>query len=300
MTTQQLRDELHAALGNRSDLGSDDTRYLRWLNWSLLDVCGMHKKRWYPPQRFHVLEAKGIFTISVVTGTCQAGADGSVTLAAADSQVDDYYNDMIVELTAYSGTEPDGLLNQKRVITDYATGTKVATIYPDWDVNPDSSTTYSIYRRYIDIGTDIGLSPVSSVWAIQRLEHLDDGAALTHGNWKDFIGKDITETGEPGGFARRGNMLIFDLTPNEDYSFRVWYYKFPTAFAAGSMTAECVLPVNWHEVVFKGAVYRGFEKLMEPERAEEARVSYIQSALERLSTAQLEVEQYQRGFKVKR
>ena len=69
-------------------------------------------------------------------GTAQAGAAGSITLAAGAPSTD--LTGFVVE--TIGGTGP----GQGRVITAYNTATKVATIYPNWTVNPDATTTYAV------------------------------------------------------------------------------------------------------------------------------------------------------------
>lgn len=73
-----------------------------------------------------------------VTGTAQAGAAGTVTLAAGASAVDDFYNGGYVTLTGGTGS------GQSALILDYVGATKVATIGPAWTINPDATSVYSI------------------------------------------------------------------------------------------------------------------------------------------------------------
>lgn len=74
------------------------------------------------------------------TGTAQAGAAGTITLAAGASSVDDFYKNAVVVLTSGTGA------GQNRRITGYVGSTKVATISGDrnWATNPDSTSTYVI------------------------------------------------------------------------------------------------------------------------------------------------------------
>ena len=73
---------------------------------SLLKACGMAETT----------------TAVAVTGTAQAGAAGSITLAAGASATDDIYNGMIISLTGGTGSGSSG------VIVDYNGTTKVATV----------------------------------------------------------------------------------------------------------------------------------------------------------------------------
>ena len=89
-----------------------------------------------------------VITAADVTGTAQAGAAGSITLASAGSSaVNDAYKGMIIETTAGTGS------GQRRVISGYVGSTKVASIYPNWTVTTDVTTVYAIRKsaRYSPI-----------------------------------------------------------------------------------------------------------------------------------------------------
>ena len=89
-----------------------------------LFVSGYHK-----PKRLHA-------------GTAAAGADTTLTLAAgsstvqAPSTVDDYYNDIFIEI--YSGTGQ----GERARITDYAGSTRVCTV--DFTTTPSTDTIYGM------------------------------------------------------------------------------------------------------------------------------------------------------------
>lgn len=298
MTTQEMLDELQAALGNRQDI--TDARYTQWLNWAQYDLCGFHRKRAFPSVRFRALEGKFIMNISVVTGTAQAGgADNEIILAAATTGADDYYVDCVVELTAYSGTAPDSLLTQKRIITGYDSATTTATLDEDWTVNPDANTTYKIYRREFDIETATTLDPRVTLWAVERMETIR-GTQVEKVIWEDLLGIDGTNaTGaEPTEFARRGNTILLDKWITGSLALRVWYYRYPPLLDSNTPAVESVLPEAWHEVILLGAIWRGHENLMEPERAEEAFDIYRNAATNRLSQYQIEEEHIKRNMKV--
>lgn len=76
-----------------------------------------------------------------VTGTAAAGTNNTthITLAAGASAVDDYYNGMVIQFTAGTGS---GLHN---IITDYNGTTRVATVTKAWSTAPVAgSTVYKI------------------------------------------------------------------------------------------------------------------------------------------------------------
>jgi hypothetical protein len=103
-------------------------------------------------------------TAADVAGTAQAGAAGSITLAAAGtSAVNDAYKGMVIETTGGTGGTPV----QRRVIKAYNGTTKVATIYPNWTVTVDVTTTYAIRKnaRYLPISV---AQESLTCWAYQR------------------------------------------------------------------------------------------------------------------------------------
>jgi len=76
---------------------------------------------------------------SDLTGTAQAGATSTITLAASGpSTTDDAYKGMVIELDGGTGT------GQSAVITAYNGTTKVATVAKAWTTTPDVTTTYTI------------------------------------------------------------------------------------------------------------------------------------------------------------
>lgn len=71
-------------------------------------------------------------------GTAQAGAAGTITLAASASATDDAYNGMIVLIGSGAG------YGQWRLVSDYVGATKVATVASNWATTPDSTSAYVV------------------------------------------------------------------------------------------------------------------------------------------------------------
>lgn len=72
------------------------------------------------------------------TGTAQAGAAGTITLAAGASASNDFYNGCLVRIISGTGS------GQRRWITDYVGATKVATVDSNWITNPDNTSVYEV------------------------------------------------------------------------------------------------------------------------------------------------------------
>lgn len=75
------------------------------------------------------------------SGTAQAGAAGTITLASGASSTNDYYNGAVVSI--YGGTGA----GQSRKITAYVGSTRVATVDSNWVTTPDNTSTYFVIGR---------------------------------------------------------------------------------------------------------------------------------------------------------
>ncbi|TXT23904.1 MAG: phage SPO1 DNA polymerase-related protein [Gallionellaceae bacterium] len=84
------------------------------------------------------------------SGIAQAGGAATITLAAAASAVDSYYNGMEVYVTENTGA------GQRRVISGYVGATRVATVSAAWSVVPNSTSVYQIGALGINVGTGKG------------------------------------------------------------------------------------------------------------------------------------------------
>ena len=277
MTVTELLDELGASMGNRTDLTV--ARRLLWLNWAQYDLCGFHQKRLFPPIKFHVLEARVLFKLSIVSGT--AGADSTTAaIHLPGSSVDmDAYTDWIIKLTDYTGDAPSGLLNQVRTIYSYAGNpTFLAIVEPAWSVAADANTDYEIYKRWYHLLADVDVSPQLSIHSIERMEYIDGGTEIEQVEWPALTGADYAiGLGDPTEFAHHGDNLLFNKTPNAAKAIRMFCYRYPLRLTdAAPETDVCELPEAWHRAVVLGAMQIGFRKLMEPERASEARTRYIE------------------------
>lgn len=71
-------------------------------------------------------------------GTAQGGTASTITLRAGASAVDDYAVGEYVTIISGTGA------GQQGVMTDYVGATKVATVEPDWTVNPDNTSSYIV------------------------------------------------------------------------------------------------------------------------------------------------------------
>lgn len=90
-------------------------------------------------------------TAADITGTAAAGAASTITLDSYASSTNDIYNGMVI-------TTDDG---DVRVITDYVGATKVATVVPAWDNQPDGTTDYTIHASALYEPVSTGLETIT-------------------------------------------------------------------------------------------------------------------------------------------
>ena len=100
-----------------------------------------------------------------VTGTAQAGAAGTITLAAAASAVDDAYQYFRISIDGGTGAGQSG------VIRSYNGTTKVATMYEDWSTAPDVTSTYTIHAQVAYTTVSAGEQSRASYFNIDGLQH---------------------------------------------------------------------------------------------------------------------------------
>jgi hypothetical protein len=154
------------------------------------------------------------------TGTAQAGAAGSMTLASGGPGYD--VTGCFAKTTGGTGGGGSGgANNQVRKIMSYNPSTKVATVAPNWETNPSSDTTY-------DILLPEGMTPAQFL-ALQpatpgRTIDLDatgytrlQSAAIT-----DLLGTVVENNGSVTmkGFFRLAGAVLFGRTTSNGETFK--------------------------------------------------------------------------------
>lgn len=155
---------------------------------------------------------------TIRSNTAQAGAAGTITLDAAASAADDFYNDAIIFITGGTG------VGQVRRIRDYVGATKVATIVPAWATNPDNTSTFAIL-------------PAASAWDETLADHLDSGSTGAALNAAGSAG-DPWATALPGAYGAGTAGKIVGDNINATISSR------STLDAAGVRTAVGLAAAN--------------------------------------------------------
>lgn len=106
------------------------------------------------------------------TGTAQTGANGSITLDASASAVDDFYKNAVIVLTSGTG------VNQARTISGYTGTSKIATVTPNWGTNPANDSVFTILPAGSIAGATAPTAAevADAVWDEARSGHVTSGS----------------------------------------------------------------------------------------------------------------------------
>jgi len=124
---------------------------------------------WDEPMAGHVTAdtpayvLRSLQSIISVIALAQAGAAGSITLAAASSAVNDYYKGQTICIVTGTGA------GQARACYAYDGGTKVASIRPNWATAPDHTSYYAI----LNVGSTVTAAIENIDFSATMLASLD-------------------------------------------------------------------------------------------------------------------------------
>lgn len=137
----------------------------------------------------------------------------------------------------------------------------------------------------------------SDVQAIRHVTDTDRGFNLKPRQLEWIDGRILT-SGAVSAWARDGGEIIFDRTPSSAYqgnTIRVRYWAKPDAI---SSTETTVIDDDWDEIIEQGAVWRGWNRLGDRDRAREAADIFVAMIREIAPQAVLEAEGDNHSFGV--
>jgi len=197
-------------------------------------------------------------SVTTDTGTAQAGGASTITLKSSSSfSTDDGPNGMWVTLTSGTGS------GQERYISDYVGSTKVATVYPAWDTQPDNTTGYkveafasSVVNEYIQVTSTFGRARVieyqsaTVVKAVVEVPFFDTSAVVS-GNWEAEFGyEDVWSStrGWPRSATFHEGRLYFGGSksrPNTVWGSRsIDYFNFDPGSGLDDESVEATINTN--------------------------------------------------------
>jgi hypothetical protein len=140
---------------------------------------------------------------SVIDQTAQSGTASTITLAAQASAIDDTYNEMLIEITAGTGS------GQVRKITDYNGTTKVATVESNFNPVPDATSVYRIdtaVTLICDSGDDAFVVDYFEIEYERGFTAVSDQLQFDHDSGYRYVIDDFSTD----------DLLIFDITDTTD------------------------------------------------------------------------------------
>ena len=268
MTFSTMKSDVWEALGKPSDLNPDSSDTIgKWINRGMARIL-----TWKFPNgrqiRFKCTEGELFFKTALKTGTAEASGTSTITLeSGAVDAVSDIYNGWVIEIDGGTG------IGQYRLIVDYDGGSRQATVATAWTTAPDTTSTYSLYKRFmkfINAGANgasdnITIDTNDSIYDVLKVTDLEDETDLGKGDRTANWPGNLTTPATPGAYITFGDRIIFDSPVDEERWYRLEYFKFPAALSGA--TDEPLMPSNWHEAIVLWATWKGLCRQQEPPMA---------------------------------
>lgn len=272
MTLTEIRDEIWNQIGRPSDL--DPSTDISYGGAPLLDWVVSEGQRqvasWKDPVtrfvfRLPQLQSDMNFKTVVRSFTLgdQTGATTStVILPAGSSALDDRYNGWVV-----------GVGSEYKYVVDYDGATLTLIISGTWTTQPAAAATLKLYKRFMMMGAStepwisdhITLPSASTQMRgegnfieIQKLTDLDQGIDLTLDDRIENNPGNLTQTGEPMKYARRGNRIYFEMASATEKWYRMEYYRLPGDLAGDDDIPE--IPLQYHYAITLWGVAWGMRR----------------------------------------
>jgi len=159
-----------------------------------------------------------------------------------------------------------GLQLQKRLVircTGDLADNSVLTVHQDWDVVPDSTWTYRLYKRFfefvpvpvagsVDDFMAIG-NLVDDVADVLRIRDLISGTDLAQPKHTELFTSTLLTKAIPSLYMVEGNRVTFDSPWDLGRSYEMLYYAHPQSLA--TVNDVLGLPRPFHEAVVQWAVH---------------------------------------------
>ena len=191
-------------------------------------------------------------------GTAQGGGADTITLKSSTSySSDDDPNGMFITLTSGTGS------GQTRHVEDYVASTKVLTVYPAWDTQPDNTTGYKVepfaesaVGEYAQVTSTfgraryVGFTSSTVMQAVVEVPFFDTGAIVA-GEWESEHGyEDVWSStrGWPKSATFHEGRLYFGGSksrPNTIWGSRVIdYFNFDPGTGLDDESVEATINTN--------------------------------------------------------
>lgn len=269
MTLSEMETEVYEALGEQSDLdpalSAGAAMLDRWINEAYQKVCFW---RFADGTQVNFPATKGekFFQSYILTGTATSGAASTVTLDSSSAAVADRYVGWVIKITAGTGS------GQSRIIMAY-TAARVATVHEAWDTNPDTTSTYSLHKRFmkvvpaaaVDAAENIVIDPASEFVTALKVTDVAGLSDLDPGEKSEAYSGSMGSVANPTIFYTYGNTIFFDTAFETSQWYRLEYEKLPTPLTAAA--DEPQIPEVFHRAIVLHATWIGLKRSQDTEDA---------------------------------
>lgn len=276
MTVEEMLTDLWYSLGKNTELDpftgttfdittAGATRMLGWLNrgyriiadWKRNDGSGV---------QFSASYDELYFQTQIVEGTVASATDTTVTVDSSAGATADQYNGWLIRIESGTGA------GQVRLITDYS-ALRAATVHTSWDTNPDSTSEYTLYKRFMRILNSADTGASENITQPQddcvknplKITDLYQQRDIPYGGRVENWPGNITSAGIPSAWTLFGNTIVFNYAMDEERWYRLEYEAELAALTAASQ--EPKLPEPWQEMLFLWLLWKGRVWTHEPNAA---------------------------------
>jgi hypothetical protein len=213
--------------------------------------------------RFPILESLFFLQTVVKTGSVLSATATTASLDSGVNANNNQYNDWIVEIISGTGA------GQRGFVIAFNGASRTVTIEQPWSVTPDSTSTYSMYKRFYSFvpasdptaSENIPIDPTITIRAISKVSDLMMPWDLKPSSRDENFTLFMKTPSIPMSYFRRGNVLFFDMPVNTVRTYRIEAMTMPNDL----MNAADIpmMPSQFHECVVLYATLIGLRRQQE-------------------------------------
>jgi hypothetical protein len=236
-------------------------RLLSWVNQAVVRIAN-----WSFPDGA-ILRARSLLkkmyfqNKAALTGTAlSATADSLTWIGLTPLNTVNQFNGWLITTTGGIG---EGQTREIIACVGANAANCVMTVHKTWDVTPDATTTFKLYKRMfkllpvVVVGSvsdyHIYLDPISNISDVLKITDIEGSTDLSIVDYNDVLTGTRISNSPPSSFARLGDEIWFDSAYDTARSYELTYYKHPTLLALATDVPE--LPVPFHEAIVEWAVH---------------------------------------------
>jgi hypothetical protein len=268
MSLSELEQNVYENLGDLDDIdwrtyeSASELKLRAWINRAY-----QHILMWKYPTgehiRFPILESVFFLQTVVKTGSVLSATTTTASLDSGVNANNGQYTDWLIEITSGTGS------GQRAFVIAFNGSTRTVTIEQPWSVAPDSTSVYSMYKRFYSFvpATDptasenIPIDPTITIRAISKVSDLIMPWDLKPSSRDENFTLFMKTPSIPMSYFRRANTLFFDMPVNTVRTYRIEAMTMPNDMVL--TTDYPFLPSQFHECIVLYATLIGLRRQQE-------------------------------------